>query len=91
MDDGSYKLLKRSGAKSGIVGPECRSWAVTAVGRHGGRQRGLLDAQLALELAQEVGIPFGAYPAEKLEGDDDQGGSDTGSGEHGIVLDVPGA
>lgn len=51
----------------------------------------MLDAQLALELAEEVLIPFGAAPTEELEGYNEEGGADAGGGEHGVILDMPGA
>lgn len=92
MEDGPHQLLERSGAERGVVGPERGGRAVVAaISRSGAGESPLLDAQLALELAEEESIPFGAEAAEELEDDDEQGGADAARGEHGVVLDVPGA
>jgi hypothetical protein len=47
-------------------------------------------SQLALELAQKIGVVFIAYATQKFKDDDKEGGPDARCREHGIVGDVPG-
>lgn len=60
VDDGAHELLETGRTERRIVGPELRRRTVAAVRGHGTVERSLLDAKVALELTEQIGVPFGA-------------------------------